>query len=482
MKLWIFNPYEPLPHEGAVRLRYASLSKALIEAGHAVTWWSADWSHTLKKRRLLQSEGRMADDEGRIRAGRGDQEPITGQLFRGACDDKTGCEADRNTTGKLELVLLPVPAYRRNISLARIWSHWRYAKGIERRADDYVAEHGEPDIILFSVPPMEAGCVALKLGKRFGAKVVLDVMDAWPDTLLRLPAAAMANGGWRMAKVTGFGAGGSEPGAARKFRSSFIRHLSSFTLSPYSRMMQRYCRKADAVCAQSQAFAEYARSFGASGEIPVFHLAAHAPFKECHSPLTTPHSPLASTVPLRLIYLGSMGRVYDLITLVDAVIHLSNEGLPIHLDLIGDGEQRPQLASRVAEAGKADIVTIHGYVQGARLDALLAQADIGVIPRHPESGVAIPYMAPHYLSQRLYILSSLPGELKQKLEQAGCGAYYPAGDVKALADAIRQLAEDPEALKRGKTQAVQLFKEQFESEKVHAAMAEWLCGALGAPG
>lgn len=289
----------------------------------------------------------------------------------------------------LNIQLLPVPAYLKNISLQRIWSHRCYARGISKRADAHAAEHGKPDLILFSVPPMEAGALALRLGKRYGAKVVLDVMDAWPETLLRLPAAAMANGGWRMAKVTAFGAGGREPGAARKFRSSLIRHLSSFILSPYSRMMQRYCRKADAVCAQSQAFAEYARSFGASGEIPVFHLAAHAPFKEYHSPLTTPHSPLAPTVPLRLIYLGSMGRVYDLITLVDGVIQLSNEGLPIHLDLIGDGEQRPQLTSRVAEAGKTDVVTIHGYVQGARLDALLAQADIGVIPMHPESAVAI---------------------------------------------------------------------------------------------
>lgn len=57
MNIWIFNPYEPLPHEGAVRLRYASLAAALIAQGHAVVWWSADWSHALKLRRLEQGAG-----------------------------------------------------------------------------------------------------------------------------------------------------------------------------------------------------------------------------------------------------------------------------------------------------------------------------------------------------------------------------------------------------------------------------------------
>jgi len=34
MHIWIFNPYEPLPFEGAVRLRYASLAEALIAQGN----------------------------------------------------------------------------------------------------------------------------------------------------------------------------------------------------------------------------------------------------------------------------------------------------------------------------------------------------------------------------------------------------------------------------------------------------------------
>ena len=120
----------------------------------------------------------------------------------------------------MRLKLVPVSPYRKNISLRRVWSHLRYARGIARQAEAHVAAHGKPDVILFSVPPMEAGSVALKLGRKYGAKVLLDVMDAWPEALLRLPMAAIADGKWRMAQ----GAERRGQGSG-KILSSWLRHL-----------------------------------------------------------------------------------------------------------------------------------------------------------------------------------------------------------------------------------------------------------------
>lgn len=113
----------------------------------------------------------------------------------------------------MRLKLVPVSPYRKNISLRRVWSHLRYARGIARQAEAHVAAHGKPDVILFSVPPMEAGSVALKLGRKYGAKVLLDVMDAWPEALLRLPMAAIAQGEGRRGQGSG------------KILSSWLRHL-----------------------------------------------------------------------------------------------------------------------------------------------------------------------------------------------------------------------------------------------------------------
>lgn len=427
MNIWIFNPYDPLPGEGLGMLRYAQLAEVLVARGHAVTWWSADWSHTLKVRRSPALEN-----------------------------------------GKLTIKLLTVPSYRRNISLRRVWSHWCYARGIARKSSKHVEVHGDPDVILFSVPPMESGAVALKLGRRYGARVVLDVMDAWPETLqLALQGSSM-------------------PAAV----ASVIGRVG---LWPYARWMRRYCREADAVCAQSEAFATHARDYGAVGEIGVFRLAAGSPDKlgprfaqqgqsECQETGTSLGSEgdpefgesVSGEPVLRLVYLGSMGRVYDLGTLVDAVLCLLREGRSVELDLVGEGEQRAALEGRVAAAGQASAIHFHGYQSGEALGDILRRADIGVIPMDPESQVAVPYKAADYLSFGLVLVNSLPGELEAMLDCYGCGTPYTAGNVDSLVAAIRPWLKQSALLERGREGARRLFESEFDGKKVYGAMADFL--------
>ena len=88
MNVWIVNPFDNLPVEGYRPQRYWLMSEAFARAGHAVTFWTQDWSHAKKKRRAVLNA-----------------QPST-----------------------FNLVFVPVPEYGRNICLKRIWSHWRFAK------------------------------------------------------------------------------------------------------------------------------------------------------------------------------------------------------------------------------------------------------------------------------------------------------------------------------------------------------------------
>lgn len=449
MKIWIFNPYEPLPFEGPGRLRYASLAEKLIEAGHEVTWWSADWSHARKVKRSfpLSSKWRVESDEWRVLPDAHEAE---------SKEHTAGCGRTNAGTGSLNLELIPVPSYRRNISLRRIWSHWCYAKGIEQRSESYVNENGWPDMILFSVPPMEAGAVALKLGRRYGAKVVLDVMDAWPDTLQLA-----------LQRI------GSEE---RGVRSALLEAFGACALYPYRRMMQRYCREADAICAQSKAFAAHARDYGAEGGISVFHLAS----KGGDGP-STGKKELRTDKPqstLRLLYLGSMGRVYDLDTLVRAVVELVKSNHDITLDCVGDGEQRADLEKLVATHGMDEEIRFHGYLEGDELSEVMQGADVGIIPMHPSSGVVMPYKAPHYLSFGLYVVNSLPGELDGLLREYGCGESYVAGDVENLSVVLSRLSANLDVVREASEAALNLFENYFESDRIHSSMAQWLINGV----
>jgi glycosyltransferase involved in cell wall biosynthesis len=398
-RIWIINPYEPLPQEGAVRLRYAHLCAELAARGHAVTWWSADWAHDRKVKR--------------------------------------GAVAEAHAPG-YAIRMLPVPEYRRNISLARVLSHRAFARRFQEEGISLAEAGRAPDLILFSVPPMEAGKAALALGKRFGAKVVLDVMDAWPETLVQTIG-----------------------------RSAVGRALARAVLAPYEDLMRRYCREADAVCAQSRAFAEFARSKGTAAQPAVFYLGAE--------PVERPDKPACDSGEITLAYIGSMGAFYDLETLIEAAIRMGREDAGFRMVLVGEGEQRVALERRVAASGCGGAIRFTGYLQGEAYEQALASARIGVIAMRPESNVAIPYKAGEYLARGMVVLNTLPGELQAHLDAAQCGIHYTAGDADSLQHAMRTAitncrAEGPAIARR----ACALFDRQFDRVKITRSFADWL--------
>lgn len=140
MTVWIQNPFDSLPLEGFRKQRYWLMAEAFVAAGHDVTYFTSDFSHVTKRPRKL-AEG---------------------------------------ATGGIRLVLLRTRPYRKNVSLARVLSHRAYAREWERVAV------GRPDVIISSMPTLSAAEVAVRLGRRLGARVVLDVQDAWPETFERL--------------------------------------------------------------------------------------------------------------------------------------------------------------------------------------------------------------------------------------------------------------------------------------------------------
>ena len=41
--IWIINPFDQLPNESDVPLRFWTLSKVLASQGYRVIWWSSDF-------------------------------------------------------------------------------------------------------------------------------------------------------------------------------------------------------------------------------------------------------------------------------------------------------------------------------------------------------------------------------------------------------------------------------------------------------
>jgi glycosyltransferase involved in cell wall biosynthesis len=93
------------------------------------------------------------------------------------------------------------------------------------------------------------------------------------------------------------------------------------------------------------------------------------------------HAPRRRGMPLRVIYAGRLERLKGVHLLFDAVhVAASRLGLPIELRIAGDGPLRPLLEEQSRGASGAVRMILHGWQTTSQRDALLASADLLVVP------------------------------------------------------------------------------------------------------
>jgi glycosyltransferase involved in cell wall biosynthesis len=146
---------------------------------------------------------------------------------------------------------------------------------------------------------------------------------------------------------------------------------------------------------------------------------------------------------LRLIHHSNLQRIYGLDRAIHGLATLRAD-LPWRLDVYGDGPWRGPIEAAIAETGTADRVTLHGRVPIDDLPALLAGADIGLVPSLPE-----PYLQ-YSLSTKLleYAAMGVPAiasdlaTFRHHFTDAAL-RFVPGGDPVALARAVEELVADP---------------------------------------
>jgi len=143
-----------------------------------------------------------------------------------------------------------------------------------------------------------------------------------------------------------------------------------------------------------------------------------------------------------VLYAGAHGISHGLEAVVDAAAQLTGE--PVRFAFVGEGSAKRRLMERISELGVSNVSTLPG-VPHDEVPGLLAAADICLVPLRdvPLFGSFIPSKMFEYLASGKAVVGSLRGESATILGEAGAVVVEPE-DAGALADAIRQLAADPE--------------------------------------
>lgn len=224
------------------------------------------------------------------------------------------------------------------------------------------------------------------------------------------------------------------PGALRPVLVTSIRSTYDW-YSPLQWRMKRWTStEASTVIANSRAGAEDARA--KMGLLPgvievIYNGVRDASAAALATPPVPPHG--AATA----LFVGRLVEHKNVPVLLRAMRRLIDAGVPIRLQIVGDGPLRSAVAEHIVSAGLGDAIELLG--ERSDTSMLMAAADFIVMPslREGLSNVILEAMA----AGRAVIASAVGGNV-ELVESMRTGMLFKSDDDVALATAMRRLAED----------------------------------------
>lgn len=144
--------------------------------------------------------------------------------------------------------------------------------------------------------------------------------------------------------------------------------------------------------------------------------------------------------PLRILFLGHVEAAKGILDLIDAIARLRDDA-QISLVVAGSGGAMEQARQRAAERGVEERIRFAGWVdEAARLDELAA-AHALVLPSYREG---LPNAVLEAMAAARPSIATRVGGIPDLVEHGVTGLLHDAGDVKALADCLLELARHPE--------------------------------------
>lgn len=144
--------------------------------------------------------------------------------------------------------------------------------------------------------------------------------------------------------------------------------------------------------------------------------------------------------PLRLFFMGQLGRHKGIDTVIDA-IRLLPLDVPVELEIAGKGDMESYVLDAITQDPR---IRYHGFVRGDEKYALMSSADLFVIASTYYDNAPLSIIEAYGFG--VPVLASRIGGLPEMVVDGRTGRLFEPGDAAALADLIRSLASDPSVL------------------------------------
>lgn len=149
-------------------------------------------------------------------------------------------------------------------------------------------------------------------------------------------------------------------------------------------------------------------------------------------------APVSLSSAPRLVCVGRLCEQKGQLLLLEAAARLHAAGQVFELVLAGDGEMRPQIEALIEQHSLSGIVRITGWISSAQVRDELLAARAMVLPSFAEG---LPVVIMEAMALRRPVLSTYVAGIPELVVPGETGWLVPAGDVEALALAMRAALE-----------------------------------------
>lgn len=178
-------------------------------------------------------------------------------------------------------------------------------------------------------------------------------------------------------------------------------------------------------------------------------------------------SPVVAQGPLQLLAVGRLRPKKGFATLVRACALLRDRGIDARCDIVGYGEQQPELERLVEDLRLTGRVVLRGKMSHRELIDVYAGAHVFVAPCEIAADGdrdGIPNVLLEAMSMRLAVVTTPVSGIPEVVRNGCNGLLVPPADPASLAAALEMLARDPDKRQRLGREARRSVLEQFGEE------------------
>ena len=300
--------------------------------------------------------------------------------------------------------LLYEPSYKKNVSLRRLFvSH----KILARNLKIYLEKNEKPDLIYCAFPSIDVAKITSEYANDNAIPFIIDIQDLWPEA----------------------------------FQMAFnIPIISSMFFKPMNKVADSIYASANEIIAVSQTYIDRALSV-AKRDVKGHAVYLGTDLKEFDEFAKKEYIGLPSkkTGEKWIAYCGTLGKSYDLISVIDALDML--KGKALKLVVMGDGPRKKEFEDYARKKQVSCIFT--GRLVYAEMCSLLKQCDMTVNPIVGDSVASIINKHADYAASGLPVVNTQnSSEYCQLVRDFNMGFNCINGDSNDIALKIKQILSD----------------------------------------